>query len=121
MKLFAIIVTANYSLRMVNEPQGMARIPPRVAELHAPERVADQTQCLAVILSANYSPGMVNETQITVRVPQEIAKELDALARLMAKSDRYKAIGLSKTAVYRLALARGVQVLRQELEADRGK
>ena len=64
---------------------------------------------------------MVNETQITVRVPQEIAKDLDVLARLMSKSDRYKAIGLSKTAVYRLAIARGVQVLRQELEADREK
>lgn len=108
---------------MVNEPPDMARVPPQVAkEPHAPERmVVAQTQRLAVTLTANYSADMVNETQITVRVPQEIAKELDALARLMAKSDRYKAIGLSKTAVYRLAIARGVQVLRQELEADRAK
>ena len=107
---------------MANELRVTARSPQEVAnELDAPPRLMAQTQCLAITLTANYSPDMVNETQITVRVPQEIAKELDALERLMAKSDRYKAIGLSKTAVYRLAIARGVQVLRQELEADREK
>jgi hypothetical protein len=103
----------------VNDPQ--VDVPRKVAEeLDAQARVG-QTQCLAITLTANYSAGMVNESQITVRVPQEIAKELEALARLMAKSDRYRAIGLSKTAVYRLAIARGVQVLRQELEADRAQ
>ena len=62
---------------------------------------------------------MVHDIQLVIRVPKGLATEADRLLKLMAKSPTYRAISLSKTAVYRMALDRGLQALRQELERDR--
>jgi hypothetical protein len=64
---------------------------------------------------------MANDVQIVVRLPRELAKQVDAVLKLAAKSERFRGAGLSKAAVVRMALDRGLAVLRAELEADRAK
>jgi hypothetical protein len=62
---------------------------------------------------------MVHDVQLVVRVPRELAVEAERLLKLMAKSPKYRAVSLSKTAVYRMALDRGLQAMRDELEHAR--
>lgn len=61
---------------------------------------------------------MAHDVQLVIRVPKAIAIEAERVLKLMARNSAYRAMSLSKTAVYRMALDRGLQALRQELERD---
>lgn len=62
---------------------------------------------------------MVHETQIAIRLPQPLVDESERLLKLMKKSANYRAISLTRAVVLRLAIDRGLQALRGELEGEK--
>jgi hypothetical protein len=74
-------------------------------------------QCISIAPTVS---GMVHDVQVVIRVPKSLAAEAERLLKLMGKSPNYRAESLSKTAVYRKALDRGLQALREELERANG-
>ena len=60
-----------------------------------------------------------DDVQMVLRLPAEMAAEVEAVMGLMTSSHRYGALGLTKTSVYRQAIAHGLRALRAELEQEK--
>ena len=62
---------------------------------------------------------MAHEVQVAIRLSGKLVEEAERLLKLMKKSAAYRSHSLSRAVVLRLALDRGLQVLRAELEQER--
>jgi len=63
----------------------------------------------------------ISEGQITIRVPQDLLDRVDALIDPVSELPEYRALRITRSAVLRLALDSGLDVLENHLEVAKPK
>ncbi len=61
---------------------------------------------------------MATRDETPVRIPNELLQRATDLSRRMSEHPSYRYAGLTKTAVLRMALGRGLDLLDSQLDAD---
>jgi predicted DNA-binding protein len=61
----------------------------------------------------------MNEEQVSIRLPAELLGRLEKLARRLAADPLRGALGVTRAAVLRLALTRGIEILEAETQKGR--